>query len=341
MYQKYANIIYRNSLVVRGYGQEEDNIMTTAAARSESKTTPETPRHVSHDIAFGLRWSSDELGSVTLKVVEFGHTWDNSDDAQNVWALIPVTGKPEKLEVNITYRLKPGVKILHFGERIMRDVTGTRIPTLTVPITWNGDTPSIRSKHKDNIDLVLYNDLGGFVMIEVGLTTRKGRFYLTLQEMYAGQVVHTNPANAKKAGYEYHVLNKDKGLVATVLPLWEHCAYPGADFMKTWKQEGEKIVELLYKESKTIALSRAEAAVWNPPEMGVAKEEGRVRGICTFFNIAATYGFILVPETGEIYFVHFSDIQREFTLQPMKVYEFTPKMENGKRKALAVRRVVQ
>jgi cold shock CspA family protein len=313
--------------------------MTHAAVLS--KPTTAAGRSIEHDVAFGLTWQNDQLGSLTLQVLHFGHTWDRADDTANTWAMIPVTGRPDHLEVVMKYQLASGVELVHISEQAPCKITGKKVPSLRVPITWNGAVPSIRSKHKDNVDLVMYNEFGGFVMIEVGLTTRKGKFFLTLQEVYAGQVAHTNVAGAKEVGLTYHPIHEN--LVAVVLPLWEHSAYPGADFLRTWSKEGAWLAEMLAAENKMSALTYTEAAEWNPSAYTASKDPERLRGICTFFNIAATYGFILVPanegRVAQTYFVHFSDIQAEFALQPMQVYEFFPVQEGNKWKAKQVRRV--
>lgn len=304
-----------------------------------------------------LRWNQQELGSLSIIVREFGILFEKTDNSINTWATIPTNGRPDRIEVDINYHLDSGVQLFHMIERQVRPIKG-RIPTLMVPVVWmekkrKGDkgkeetyhVPSTRSKHKDNIDLVMCNENGGFVMVEVAVVTRDGRFLLTLQEVYAGQVVHTNAAAAKKLGQKYVPLNGGEGLVGTVLPLWDHNAYPGNDFVRTWEKEACVLLPIFHDSGRSLPLSKTEAAKWDPPvRLGIPKkaeedEIQRIRGVCTFFNIAGGYGFIRDPSEDNNYFVHFSDIKGGlFALLPMKAYEFTPVRANDKYQAFEVRR---
>lgn len=317
--------------------------MTDHAVDHSQAVTLAKPRALEHDVRLNaLRWQQDQLGALSITVKTFGVQWERSDETINTWATIPIKGKPEVIEVDINYYLKPGTQMFHMVERKVRAVKG-RIPTLKVPVQWNGSTPSTRSKHKDNVDFVMHNQDGGFVMVEVGVVTRKGRFLLTLQEVYAGQFAHTNVAHAKKAGLSYVPLTGENQ-VGVVLPLWDHNDYPGNDFIRTWGVEAPSLLQALHADGRTMALSKVDGAKWKPPALGKPRVEGRTRGVCTFFNVAAGYGFIWTPSEGEdkparTHFVHFSDIEGgSFALEPMKVYEFDAVMEGEKSKAKSVRR---
>jgi len=295
---------------------------------------------------YDVTWNQELLGTLKLSVDGYNLVYSNGEIEGHSYSQISVPDRPTHINVQMIAELKPGVRLWHVSNGAeMRNCTTGNIPVFQVPVTWNAPgsgfedgawVPHTRRKDIDNIDLILEDRSGRFIEVQVSITTRNGKFYLNLQEVYAGHNVRTTTAVAKRLGKVYHKIDEKR--VAIVVPLFEHNAYPGADYLKTWNAIGVKLITECLKEGRSVCLSDATYAEWQQPAFPEPRKKGNLTGIVTFFNVVIGYGFILGSD-GKNYFLHFKNLDQEYLPVPMEFYEFHPGMDNGKPKAYHAKRI--
>lgn len=251
--------------------------------------------------------------------------------------------------LNVRMALKAGQENLALwsiqsGTLIKRIDSGD-LPHLFIPITWENGVPNVRQKNEDNCDILLMDDVGRLIQLEVSVTVRSSKnhktgkvgwaVYLNLQEMFTGQVVRTTKAQAEALGLDY--TKTTGGAVATVIPLWGYHAYPGQNWLgmrpsNIWGIE--TIVPTALDEGRSVQLAQASFEEWAPPELGEPSHEDRQRGVVLFYNAVwnGGSGFIQTAD-GKSHFMHWSQLRGVDAPQPMTVVEFTPKIYKGKPQA--------
>lgn len=238
------------------------------------------------------------------------------------WQEIVVTGKPSQISLNVTADPQEdifsftvfGGKAEHlFGEYV-----------LSVPVRWDGGIPVTRQKGVDNIDVILLDEDGPYTDIQIGLITRKGRFYVTTQRVYKGWITRTRGQRVGEVGFE-------------LVPTDPIHAYPGCDYANTWRPMGEELIRLARELGTSRPLSRVRqlrevrCAKWAPPLVPVSP--GWSRGVVLFFNMITGTGQVEEIGTGERYFVHFNQILEGgpvALLEPMTGVYFRPQPHERK-----------
>jgi len=293
----------------------------------------------------GITWEQEVLGELTLSVDGYNTKWQNDSVVAHTYAGLDVKDLPEFINVQIVAKLRPGVRLLHVSNGSnMFDCTKGDVPTFQVPVTWHASgedeggpmVPHTRRTDIDNIDLILVDQIGRFIEVQVSITTRKGTFFLNLQEVYAGHIVRTTAAIAKKLGLNYYRINDQS--VAIVVPLFVHNAHPGADYLRTWKDIGNQLVKMAIEGGRSVQLSRATYAKWEEPKYPQPTVADKTVGLVTFFNVVIGWGFMRGAD-GKHYFLHFKDLRQEYVPVPGEFYEFHVGQENGKLRALAAKRI--
>lgn len=155
---------------------------------------------------------------------------------------------------------------------------------LTVPVEWRDGTPHTRTRGKDNVDVVLVEENGHLVNLQVGVVTRAGRFFLTCQEIWAGWFL------------------EDGSFVPSA---WEH-NYPGSDYAGMWAGTTQTIQDMVQELGLSL-YSRGEVQVpdWDPTFP--LNQGGWKSGVVLYFNAVTGTGLVH-EEDGEDYFIHFSNI---------------------------------
>lgn len=162
---------------------------------------------------------------------------------------------------------------------------------LTVPVSRkivnNVWVPHTRVQNQDNVDIIVVDGNLYFEDIQVSLLTRKGRFYIAVQRVYAGWM--------RIVEDEVHFVPSDSVY-----------AYPGADYRGTWKNMGQVLATMTrvtHAVLETLGgrLPDVASATWQPKE--VQKLGGWSRGHLLFFNPITNYGHLL-GEDGNKYFVY-------------------------------------
>ena len=191
----------------------------------------------------------------------------------------------------------------------------------TVPIDWDGEKPRTRSLGRDNLDVVILLPNGEFIDVQCGVVTRKGRFVLTAQQVWRGQVVRT----------------RDEGnrVVSQYVATDPIHAFPGSDYGSIWQSMAEDVMRHAEEIGASDQKSRAKVAEWQPPTISAEPDErGYYEAVVYFFNVVSGTGYVANAD-GKRHFVHFSSVLNPTdptvpVLTPMTVVKFRPGTERGR-----------
>lgn len=171
----------------------------------------------------------------------------------------PLNGGGENFKV-IDFRADPTVESdAQFAHEV---AAGGTIPPFPVKVTWDGRKPFTRVKHRDNFDVVLLNQENGqFIQVEISITTRNGYCWLLCQEIYCGQWVRTNKSRATATG----LTTIDHGRYPLlVVPLYAANAYPGADYLRIFPEIGQQVAPMVTEWKAYVPFHKSVQAVWAP-----------------------------------------------------------------------------
>ncbi len=241
------------------------------------------------------------------------------------WQEIIVEGRPSEIQLVVSVDItgKDLIAFAVFGGK-EEAMGGYRV--LSVPVRWEGGIPRTRMTGVDNIDVHLLGYDGHDLDIQVGLITRKGRFFATAQQVAKGWVVRG------RDGYDF-------------VPSDPIHAYPGFSYARIWPRMGEAL-ERVAREFGTTRqrcevkrLAEVKRAVWRPSYL--PEKHGWLRGAPLFFNMISGTGEIAGLQTltvssigqvedvqiGARYHAHFSNILDGgpvALLEPMRSIYFRP-----------------
>jgi len=212
------------------------------------------------------------------------------------WTELFVGKQSPNIRLNIQANGKEIAPLVIFGGKPYESNSTSIGFTLDVPVYWMGGFPRTRHPGRDNLDVIFFDPELRFSDIQVGLISRKGRFFLTAQRIFEGWV-----REESKEGMRF-------------IPSRPEFAYPGMNYQGIWKEMGEvlsviaRITSDIIKALGTPPLLAPEPAKWIPAQMpGQQKWQ---RGKVLFFNAVTGTGMIL-GEDEKQYFVHFSKIIKE------------------------------
>ncbi len=262
-----------------------------------------------------LQGVSIEAAGFEVGESKMGRTWG--------WQEFKPQGRPTMLDMYVSADVQA-------EDLIAFEVfSGEAIPlhgytTLSVPVRWDRGMPITRQTGADNADVHLLSYDGQDLDIQVGVITRKGRFFLTAQQVAKGRIVRG------RQGYEY---------VATD-PVH---AYPGFRYDQIWPKMGEA-VEQVAREFGTSRqkwsvkrLAEVRRAAWLPDY--IPHRDGWLRGAPYFYNMISGTGHVgeitgittdgshqqvSGVQTGRKCFVHFSKVPDGPVpvLEPMRAVYF-------------------
>ncbi|MBY0473403.1 cold shock domain-containing protein [Patescibacteria group bacterium] len=267
-----------------------------------------------------MQWGHDLLGSIEIGVANFKMSPITAQVGPNNWTRIyPMDGvrQPKVVQVRFTGQLNDGVALLYAqGTNVTNMMGEDKFPAFNVPVAWKArtdgdDVPHTRVKDMDNIDLILILDDKIF-QLQVSVITRKEKFWLCAQETHGGQVIKTTVERAAELGLTPHQVGDDFYIVA---PLFSENAYPGADYLKNFKDVGGAAVEHVVNFGKVVE-TEYEPEQWTMASEGAALPEGCKAengwkiGMITWFNVVLGWGFAL-DQDGNTVFVHFQSVVDE------------------------------
>ena len=232
------------------------------------------------------------------------------------WTEVFANGRPKEIKVNIQTEGKNGIApIIIRGETHESEKSSIEF-TLPVQVQWVDGVPRTRCPGKDNCDVILVDSNLRFTDVQVGLISRRGRFFLTGQKIFEGWI-------------------RDTGERIEFIPSAPEFAYPGMDYRQTWTNMGEilGIMGSLVSDLGRTSLDIPEPAAWKPFS-GPAPTNWQV-GTVLYFNAISGTGMIL-DEDQTRYFVHHSKIILNGDppvkmLKPMTGVYFRPAKEENTR----------
>ncbi len=242
------------------------------------------------------------------------------------WQEILVTDKSEHIDLRVGVNNQEDVFPFTVSGGKAEYLAGECV--LSVPVRWDRDIPLTRQKGVDNIDVILLDEDGPYTDVQIGLITRRGRFYVTIQQVYKGWITRTRVNGAGRVAFE-------------LIPTDPIHAYPGCDYANIWRPMGEELIRMARElgTSRPLSmvrkLSEVKVVRWNPPLVSVSS--GWSRGVVLFFNMITGTGQIEQVGTGELYFVHFNQIlggDQVPVLEPMTGVYFRPQAGEHKVKSV-------
>ncbi len=179
-----------------------------------------------------IAWQSP-IGEVKISASGF---WLGKTEsaAGYYWAEVKLGDRrPIELVITFAHNLVKGIIPFYCYAGQVIDCGDQEIPELHIPIEWqrmgNVWVPKTRVRDRDNADLVLRNEFGQFIDLQVAIVSRSGKFYLSIQEISSGQIMRLPSEVTEDVGYRD--VNVD-GRRFIVVPILDAHAYPGADFLR-------------------------------------------------------------------------------------------------------------
>lgn len=300
--------------------------------------------------SYSVTWSMPSFGSIAIESTK--HSLGKIQESGiNAWAPLCLKFQAKTLGFHIKHQLAPGIRLLYCQKgKILYDVTNTPVPLFEVGIEWVGQTPKTTTGTGNyDVSLVMIDGEGTFIQLEVGVTTRGGRFWLSFQEVYAGQIARTTKAKAETLSVETIAVGDVAGMA---VPLYAENARPDekADFL-TSNGMVHGVIAYGIENGFSKTLSRCSIGKWEPvpvelpPQM---EKNGWVKATVLFFNLVWGQGFAILTD-GTVCHLHRSKIQDEQgrsleskgefpQLNPMtEIFIRYPKGEKGGWSATAIR----
>lgn len=251
-------------------------------------------------------WQNPDFGRLSIQVMNCS-VIDVEQGMTNIRGKLLTPPRPKQITLWMFAKEAEDVEILHFGAGEMTNCTATPVPALTVPIQWKDQHPHTRERGKDNIDLVFLRKDGTFMQLQVSVTTRRGYFWISVQEIYQGQIVRTVQAKAKDLGLTFHQFSQHTGLV---VPARSEDAFPESDYLKVFPEMGPQLVEFAIGNDRSQQLHACIIADWIPIP-GFLTQSAETDGfkIChiTYFNLVCGLGNAVCAD-GKLCFIHFNQI---------------------------------
>ncbi len=265
-----------------------------------SKKTRRKWNHAKGGQRSSLGWIHDLFGELMVYISNF-ELEGQKDSGGYYWAGINLANStPPALFVRFAANLSANVVGVFFAQGgDVTDASSGKIPFIEVPIEWNNmngvTVPHTRARNVDNADIVLLLNSGAFMQLQVSVLTRGGKFFLSVQEIWAGEILEFEG----DAGSLGSCMVGDKAY--TVSPLWSEQAYPGASYLKTMRNMGPKIVALAteFDNCDIAAVSELPVVGWDPPAFPEG-DKGWVGGVVTFFN-PIVMGRALLEDGTDVY----------------------------------------
>jgi len=206
-------------------------------------------------------------------------------------------GRPEEIELHINVpNQRASDSAFFFSGTYARRLEADKV-IHAIPIFWKENIPHTRHKGVDALRIVLLSREGAFADYEFGVMTRRGRFFLAAQQLYAGQLV--------KQGEE-----------VCIFPTASLYNYPGSSYKNIWPLESQELVARVMLEQAELP-EFCDVPIWSPVAAspvtaGVEETSDWLLGHCYYWHLISGTGVVGRKERGEhlekTYFVHFKNI---------------------------------
>ena len=239
------------------------------------------------------------------------------------WQELLPKGRPSRIDLVVSVDIA-GQDLIPFTIFGGKEEPLEGFQILSVPVRWQGKMPVTRQTGVDNIDVHLMTYQGHDLDIQVGVITRRGRFFVTAQQLAKGWIVRG------REGYDFVASD----------PIH---AYPGFSYNRIWPRMGDAVERVARefgasRQRWTVKrLAEVRAAVWRPNY--ILEKEGFFRGAPLFFNMISGTGELVdfrelvVSNTHEVesvsvgsrHYAHFSKVPNGGpvpVLEPMRSVYF-------------------
>lgn len=334
------------------------------AVRRKNGSKKKAGRWGRTDIPNMIERSWEGLGSIRIELAEFRFAQTIHEQGPNTWRQIPLGGKkPSKLVLEADWVLEDGVEIIHAFKNRVVDGSTSEVRSFEIPITWQAgqrrdseDVPVLPGKGERDFQLYLINRKNGFIVhVDVTVVSRKGMFWLIVQEVTGAQIVQ-HDREVELDGYTSIIIG-DNGY--SMVPVYNENCYPGFDPVASWNRSyagrADKVLGYAVDFGAYVSPEDCAPGEWQP-EMpndvpAALKAKGYSPATVEWFNLTAGFGFVQLKD-GQKCFVHFTAIQDENgknvadqgdfpALQPMRgcyvKWQLTEDKGEKKPKATAVR----
>lgn len=271
-----------------------------------------------------VSWKNRLFGSFTVSS-EFGLGNPIKLDRFTVAIELFVNGNPDAITFSLKRELGEGVRLYRAQNGPLTDCTTGELVNFSVPVEWKNNPnprgpkniPNLIPKTRD-VDLVFLDThgncdgrKGAFIQVEVQLCTRQGRFFLSMQQVYAGQIVRTTAEFAEKNHRQTVQVGSHIG---SEIPLFPENAYPGTSLFKNFSYLADGLIRTAIECGASIPLSKCVVARWKPEKKTLPAhllpENGWHTGNVMWFNPVIGYGYIY-SDDGKTCFTHFKQIENE------------------------------
>lgn len=301
-----------------------------------------------------IEWSHPELGTVMVQLKQLSFTGEVFQEGPNTWRKINLRQHtPSEIVLEVGYELPKGVELLHgFVDRVINSSEVPHLDPFKVKIEWSDGPqrdsdpiPNLSHGQDEDFQLYLVNKATGFLVhLDVSIVSRKGTFWVTVQEVLGAQVVKYDDVLYPDGVAEYTSVvfdekdGKKEGerVGYTLVPVYAENAYPGNDpvasMNRSYNKRGEKVLAYCDKLGIGVSVEHCAPAEWNPewPEHVPTdlRQKGYEEGVVLWYNLTIGGGFIQ-PRIGEPCWVHFSKIHNRLGVGVANVGNF-PVLQSGK-----------
>ncbi|MES2216148.1 MAG: hypothetical protein V4481_02535 [Patescibacteria group bacterium] len=299
------------------------------AAKKLGKKAPETKAAWSTDrMTNKITWTMLGLAELSVSVIGFS-LGKSVQEGGMLYAPVYAQGEPDQITLVLKYKLLGASRVFHsqFGQP--KEYTGKDLPPLGVKVDWQvpvggrhmARVPHTRVKNMDNVDVVFMTEDGSFVQVQIGLVTRSGGFWVTVQQIHADQVVTTNELLAINMGWP-HVKTESR-LIAIAAPLLpQHCTPPNKYYLEVFPNMGPELIRLAAEARCCVARSEMIVPEWSPVQIKgdlpakICGKSSWVKATVNYFNLIVGSGTASLAD-GTVIQVHHTRILDSQSGQPL------------------------
>jgi len=274
----------------------------------------------------GVEWTNDGRPNekIQLRAANYG-VEDVNFRNNDAWGEVTFFKRPKSVVTTILVDVPEDVKVFIARGSSVYEYVASKPTELVVNVEWESGKggnpfPKTRRTDKDNLDVILLRPDGSFTQMQAAIETRSKKFWLSLQEVYSGQIIRTTSQKAKEAGLSYKKLLYGK--VATVVPNKSEHAGPHGNYFSTMKP-AQRFFEIAEKLGAYTQLHEVELVYWNPSFGELSKEQaekGWESGTVSYFNYVTGFGHIMVKDDDgklEEVFFRLPSIREEGEVNPL------------------------
>jgi cold shock CspA family protein len=270
-----------------------------------------------------IQWSHDAIGNIQIALRDLPFSGEIHQIGANTWSKIDLRNKkPRKIELETLLNLNEDAEVIWAcGKKLVAIENETVVPDFFVNIDWkpadgrrdSDEVPHLRHDDQEDFQLYVMNKKTGFfVHLDVTVSSRKGGFWVVVQEVLGAQVLW-HPADNTLEGYTSVVIGER---AYTLVPVYAENAYPGNDpiasIERTYPGRTKELMGHVAKWDVAVDLDHVEPGEWQPQwptrEFPELKAKGYEPAVVMWFNLTIGFGFVQL-EDGRQCMAHFKSFE--------------------------------